>query len=66
MPRKIRQLEADLQHAGCIRIPAKGSHRKWQFAGHCITMSGKPGADAKPFQEKEVREMLSYIKNQRN
>ncbi len=29
MPRKLRELEADLARAGFIKKPAKGSHRKW-------------------------------------
>jgi predicted RNA binding protein YcfA (HicA-like mRNA interferase family) len=58
MPRKIRQLIADLEAAGfCIVSGGKGSHRKFKhtrFAGSVI-LSGKEGDDALPYQEKQVR-----------
>ena len=58
MPRKIRQLIADLEAAG-FRLVAggKGSHRKFKnarFPGSVI-LSGKEGDDALPYQEKQVR-----------
>jgi predicted RNA binding protein YcfA (HicA-like mRNA interferase family) len=58
MPRKIRELEAELQRAGFVRVPGKGSHRKWVHPKARVTMSGKPGDDAKRYQEKEVREAI--------
>ena len=58
MPRKIRQLIADLEAAGFQAVPGgKGSHRKFRhqrFAGSVI-LSGKEGDDALPYQEKHVR-----------
>lgn len=55
MPRKIRQLIADLRKAGFINTGGKGSHRNFKHPkGPRITISGKLGDDAKPFQEKLV------------
>lgn len=59
MPRKVRELVRDLQNAGFERISGsgKGSHRKFthaRFPG-AVTLSGKDGADAKPYQEKQVK-----------
>jgi predicted RNA binding protein YcfA (HicA-like mRNA interferase family) len=57
MPRKIRQLIADLKRAGFVPAPGgKGSHRKFRhprFSGPVI-LSGKEGDDAHHYQEKQV------------
>ncbi len=56
MPRKIRQLIADLEKCGFVNKGGKGSHRNFLHP-HCpyvVTLSGKPGADALPYQEKAV------------
>ena len=49
MPRKIRQLIADLESAGFVSVPGgKGSHRKFRhprFRGS-VLLSGKDGEDA--------------------
>ena len=50
MPRKIRQLEADLREEGFTRQSGKGSHRRWVhplYPGH-VAISGNEGDDAKP------------------
>ena len=55
MARKIRQLIKDLESAGFINRGGKGSHRNYLHPkGIAITISGKPGDDAKHYQEKEV------------
>jgi predicted RNA binding protein YcfA (HicA-like mRNA interferase family) len=55
MPRKIRQLIADLEYVGFTRVPGgKGSHRKFhhtRFPGSVI-LSGQDGDDAHYYQEK--------------
>ncbi|HMO65926.1 MAG TPA: type II toxin-antitoxin system HicA family toxin [Verrucomicrobiota bacterium] len=55
MPRKIRQLVADLEQAGFTLVPGgKGSHRKFRhprFPGALI-LSGQSGDDAHQYQEK--------------
>ena len=63
MPRKIRQLKADLRPAGFVN-PAdrgKGSHAFWVHAETdvTVTIAGQDGDDAKAYQEKEVRVALA-------
>ena len=59
MPRKIRELIADLEEAGFTNRGGKGSHRNFLHPkGIRITISGKPGSDAKPYQEKDVRKAI--------
>jgi len=56
MPRKVRQLIEDLEKAGFQNRGGKGSHRNFQHPnGIGVTISGKSGSDAKPYQEKQVR-----------
>ena len=61
MPRKIRELKGILLKAGCIHEKTTGSHTKWAHpkCAHKLILSGKDGADAKPYQEKNV---LNYLK----
>ena len=56
-PRKIRQLITDLQKAGFVNRGGKGSHRNFEHVatGINVTLSGQTGADAKIYQEKDVR-----------
>jgi predicted RNA binding protein YcfA (HicA-like mRNA interferase family) len=60
MPRKIRELKADLRRAGWREIPGrgKGSHTHWShpLVPDPITLSGHDGHDAQPYQERDVRE----------
>jgi predicted RNA binding protein YcfA (HicA-like mRNA interferase family) len=56
VPRKIRQLITILQSAGFSDRGGKGSHRNFQHPGGVrVTLSGSPGEDAKPYQEKAVK-----------
>ena len=61
MPRKIRQLVADLSAAGFTLAPGgKGSHRKFRhpkFSGTVI-LRGADGSDAHHYQEKQVRNAI--------
>jgi predicted RNA binding protein YcfA (HicA-like mRNA interferase family) len=60
VPRKIRQLIADLEKAGFVDRGGKGSHRNFEHPkGGRITLSGQSGHDAKPYQEKEVRRKIA-------
>ena len=55
MPRKLRQLIKELEKAEFINRGGKGSHRNFIHPkGIAMTISGKIGDDAKPYQEKEV------------
>ena len=56
MPRKIRDIIRDLEHAGFADRGGKGSHRNFVHPKVIkpITISGKDGDDAKSYQEKAV------------
>jgi len=55
MPPKIRELIRDLTSAGFEDRGGKGSHRNFEHPkGQRVTLSGRQGDDAKPYQEKEV------------
>ncbi len=59
MPRKVRQLIADLEKAGFVDRGGKGSHRNFTHPkGLRVTLSGNPSHDAKPYQEREVRRKI--------
>ena len=65
MPRKIREILADYRRAGFAVATSggKGSHRK---ATHPLVpgaaiISGRDGADAKPYQEAELRDKLRKL-----
>ena len=52
-----------LHQAGFTELPGKGSHTNWVhplYAGK-ITISGKDGADAKRYQEKEVKQAIEEV-----
>jgi len=57
MPRKIRDLIADLQSAGFINRGGKGSHRNFVHPRvvRPVTISGNLGDDAKRYQERAVK-----------
>lgn len=59
MPRKIRQLIADLRKAGFVNTGGKGSHRNFRHPkGPRVTISGKLGDDAEPYQERDVKKSI--------
>lgn len=59
MPRKVRQLIADLKKAGFVNRGGKGSHRNFVHPfGATITISGKEGDDALHYQEKNVKQAI--------
>jgi predicted RNA binding protein YcfA (HicA-like mRNA interferase family) len=64
VPRKIRQLIADLRDAGFTMEPGRGSHRKFFHPSGAFTvLSGhNDGADAKPYQEKQIRKAIEASK----
>ena len=56
MPRKIRQLVADLQEHGFVDRGGKGSHRNFLHPnGVRITLSGASGDDAKHYHERDLK-----------
>jgi predicted RNA binding protein YcfA (HicA-like mRNA interferase family) len=64
MARKIRELISDLQRSGFVNRGGKGSHRNFEHSnGARITLSGKQGNDAKPYQERMVRHSIGESKS---
>ena len=64
MPRKIRQLKADLRMAGAYLVSQEGSHTKWKHPlvpESLLILSSHDGEDAKPYQERAVRDLLREI-----
>jgi len=57
MPRKITELIRDLEAAGFVNRGGKGDHRNFVHpkVTKPVTISGKPGDDAKHYQEKAVQ-----------
>lgn len=63
MPRKVRQLIADLEQAGFVNRGGKGSHRNFTHPiGVRVTVSGGSGDDAKHYQERDVKRALATVK----
>jgi predicted RNA binding protein YcfA (HicA-like mRNA interferase family) len=59
MARKVRELMSDLERAGFTNRGGKGSHRNYKHPkGVQVTLSGQPGDDAKPYQEREVKQAI--------
>jgi predicted RNA binding protein YcfA (HicA-like mRNA interferase family) len=60
MPRKLRELMADLERAGFVNRGGKGSHRNYIHPrGLRVTLSGQAGDDAHHYQEKEIRHKIT-------
>jgi predicted RNA binding protein YcfA (HicA-like mRNA interferase family) len=65
VPPRIRDLITELERAGFLDRGGKGSHRNFTHPGlsRPITISGKLGDDAKPYQIKAVKLALQEIGN---
>ncbi len=64
MPRKLRELKADLRRAGFREEPGKGSHTGWRHPrlADKLTLSGRDGDDAQAYQERQVRDFLRRVR----
>ena len=64
MPRKIRELMADLTAAGFENRGGKGSHRNYHHPKlpKPVTIAGQLGADAKSYQENAVKQAIQESK----
>ena len=57
MPRKIRQLKAELHRAGFREVTRRRSHTKWRherLPNVRVVLSGNDGDDAGRYQERDV------------
>lgn len=60
LPRKIRELIADLEAAGFENRGGKGSHRNFVHpkVAKPVCISGKSGNDAQQYQERAVKRAI--------
>jgi len=65
VPRKIRELVADLVAAGFEDRGGKGSHRNFIHPNvrKPVTLSGRAGDDAKMYQERAVKRAIEESKS---
>ncbi len=65
MPRKIRELKAQIAREGFVYLPkrGKGSHERWRhpLLGKTLTISGKDGDDAPRYLEKQLAKLLAAL-----
>ena len=68
MPRKLRQLRSELRRKGWHVVRQTGSHERWCHAevpGYEFTLAGADGADAKRYQEDDVRDADRQLRQAR-
>lgn len=68
MPRKLRQLRADLTREGWMIDHQTGSHQIWKhplLPGEEVNLAGNDGVDAHHYQEKDVRQAVSRAREAR-
>jgi predicted RNA binding protein YcfA (HicA-like mRNA interferase family) len=69
MPRKLRQLRADLKAAGAyIATKTPGSHEKWKHpdVADMVELAGNDGKDAHHYQERQVKRFIEKIRRSCN
>jgi predicted RNA binding protein YcfA (HicA-like mRNA interferase family) len=61
MPKKVRELVADLERHGFVNRGGKGSHRNFTHPriARPVIVSGDSGEDAKKYQEKAVKAAIT-------
>ncbi len=64
MPSKVRELIAELERAGFVNRGGKGSHRNFVHpkVAKPVTISGRPGDDAKHYQLRAVQLAIEEAK----
>ena len=69
MPRKVRQLRAELKREGFSIDPkrGKGSHTYWThpLVSYPVVISGQDGDDADKYQERDVRDAMYDLREAR-
>ncbi len=66
MPKKIKQIIKELESYGFTNRGGKGSHRNYMHSsGAKVTVSGKLGSNAKPYQERAVNQAIEESRNER-
>lgn len=65
MPRKLRELRAELRRAGFVPIRTAGSHETWAHpSGATLTLAGKDGAAARRYQERDLRQARAVVREE--
>ncbi len=65
MPRKLRELRANLRRAGFVLDHQTGSHQIWKhpsLPGAQVNLAGHDGQDAKRYQERDVTDTIARVK----
>jgi predicted RNA binding protein YcfA (HicA-like mRNA interferase family) len=69
MPRKIRELKAQIAREGFIYLPkrGKGGHERWRhpLLRKTLTISGKDGDDVPLYLEKQLDKLLTALEELR-
>lgn len=69
MPRKIRELKAQIVHEGFVYLPkrGKGSHERWRhpLLNKTLTIPGKDGDDVPLYLEKQLDKLLILLQESR-
>lgn len=69
MPRKIRELKAQIAREGFVYLPkrGKGSHERWRYPllRKTLTIAGKDGDDVPLYLEKQLAQLLSEFEELR-
>ncbi len=61
MPRKGRQLKADLRKSGFLPVRQKGSHVTWEHERYpdiAVVLAIQDGEDADPYEERAIRQAI--------
>lgn len=68
MPRKLRELRGDMRRAGYSIDRQSGSHEIWMhpdLPGVSVSLAGRDGADAQPYQESQVRRAVDRLRRKK-
>ncbi|MEA5621801.1 type II toxin-antitoxin system HicA family toxin [Nostoc sp. UHCC 0251] len=69
MPRKVRELKAQIAREGFIYLPkrGKGSHERWRhpLLKKTLTIPGKDGDDVPIYLEKQLASLLTELQELR-
>jgi predicted RNA binding protein YcfA (HicA-like mRNA interferase family) len=66
MPPKVRELVNQLLAAGFVNRGGNGSHRNFRHpAGVNITISGKPGDNARHYQIRDVKQAIDLVRREK-
>ena len=65
MPRKIRELKAQIARYGFVYLPqrGKGSYERWRHSliGKTVTIPGQNGDDVPLYLEKQLEKLLTEL-----